>query len=96
MMLDTPYGMLYIRTTEPIAPITQIPASKGVATMKADFRLDGGDFCSTTCTVEPLSEKGKTLFAEMFGQGVVSATLRKSGGLDFARFAEQRGLVVAG
>ena len=47
-------------------------------TMKADFRLDGGDFCSTTCTVEPLSEKGKVLFAEIFGQGAVSATLRKS------------------
>lgn len=62
--------------------------------MQADIRLDGGDFTSTKCTVEALSEKGKVLFAEVFGEGAVSAEMMKSSGLDFARFAEQKGCLV--
>ena len=61
-----------------------------------DIALDGGDFNSTTATVEPLTDAGREFFARHFGSFAVSATLRKSEGLRFAAMAETEGLTVRG
>ena len=58
-----------------------------------DLQVLPGDFTATTCTVEALTDKGRELLAEMYGLGCVSVTMPKSKGFDFARFAEQKGLM---
>ena len=60
----------------------------------ADFNFDFGSFSTTTANVEAVSEKGKVMFAEMFGQGAVSAVLPKSKAADMEVFFQQRGFIV--
>ena len=60
-----------------------------------DLRLSSENFASTEITVEPVSEAGKKFFAEMFGIACCSVTMRKSGGIEFAKFANEKGLRVA-
>jgi hypothetical protein len=67
------------------------PTSPKEATM-SDFTLTSSGFAATTITVEAVTEAGKALFAEMFGRGAVSVEMPKSKGLDFAVFAERKGL----
>lgn len=57
-----------------------------------DFTFTFGDFNTTTISVEAVSEAGKSLLSQMFGQGAVSIELPKSKGEDFARFLTQKGL----
>ena len=56
-----------------------------------DLHVTPFTFQSTEVTVEPVSEKGKTFFAEMFGKGAVSVNMRKSNFLDFELFATRKG-----
>ena len=62
---------------------------------EADIRILPFNFASTEITVEAASEKGRSLFASLFGSGAVSVNLPKSKALDFERFAEQKGMVLA-
>lgn len=66
---------------------TQIPA---------DISIDFGGFHDTSATCAAISERGKVLLASMFGTGCTSIELPKSKADDFARFAEQNGLVWVG
>ena len=60
-----------------------------------DLRFSSpADFSSTEITVEPVSEAGRAMFAEFFGDAC-SVTMLKSGGLEFSEVAGKRGLVVA-
>ena len=61
----------------------------------ADLRFSSESFASTEVTVEPVTEAGERMFAEFFGAGACSVTLRKSGGLELSEVAAERGLVVA-
>jgi len=60
-----------------------------------DFRMDAGDFSSTTAHVEPVSDAGRKLFAELFGAACSSVEMLKSGALDFCVYAERKGLRVS-
>lgn len=59
-----------------------------------DIRIDGQSFQDTEAVVSWESEKGKKVFAEMFGECVVSVNMPKSRALDFGRFCEQHNLEV--
>lgn len=59
----------------------------------ADLRITSENFASTEVTVEPITEAGERMFAEHFGNAC-SVTLRKSGGLEIAKVATERGLRV--
>lgn len=62
---------------------------------EADIRILPFNFASTEITVEAASEKGRSLFASLFGVGAVSVNMPKSKAFDFERFAEQKGMVIA-
>ena len=64
-------------------------------TSSPDFRVDGGDFSSTSATVSAISEAGRNLLSEMFGNGAESVTMPKTKSSDFAVFAMRKGLRVA-
>lgn len=68
------------------------PASRKETAM-FDLQVLPGDFTATTCTVEALTDKGRELLGEVFGLGCVSVVMPKSKGFDFARFADQKGLM---
>jgi len=53
------------------------------------------DFSATEITLEAITEAGKQFLASIFGVGAISITLPKSKAIDFARFAEQKGIQVA-
>lgn len=57
-----------------------------------DFHFNFGDFGATVILVEALSEAGKALFGQMFGEGAVSVALPKSKSKDLALFVSQKGL----
>lgn len=59
---------------------------------QSDFHFIFGDFGATVIIVEALSEAGKSLFGQMFGDGAVSVTLPKSKGEDLACFFSQKNL----
>ncbi len=61
----------------------------------ADIRVLPFEFAATEITLEAASEKGRALFASMFGSGAASVNMKKSSAFDFERFAAQKGLVVA-
>jgi len=60
----------------------------------SEFKITCQDFASTEATIAAQTELGKSLFAQIFGQGAVSVSLPKSKGLDFADFAKRKGLSV--
>ena len=64
-------------------------------TKPADISVKVGGFSSTSVTVSAVSDKAITLFSSFFGEGAVSAELRKSFFGDFVVFARRHGLVVA-
>ena len=51
-----------------------------------DFTITSSSFSSTTSSVAPVSDAGKKLFSEMFGEGVVSVEMPKTKTSDFAVF----------
>ena len=60
----------------------------------ADIRVLPFEFSATEITLEASSDKGRELFASMFGAGALSVTMKKSSAIDFERFAQQKGVVV--
>ena len=52
---------------------------------KADIFVDFGSFSDTTMRVEPLSQKGREWFCKSFGDGAVSANVKKSDGANLDR-----------
>jgi hypothetical protein len=64
------------------------------ATM-SDVSVTPFSFDSTEIEFTANTEKGKALFAAMFGDGAVSVRLPKSRGFDFERYIAQRGLTLA-
>ena len=63
-------------------------------TTQPDFSIDFGAFSNTAVTVKAMTNAGKSLLAEMFGNAAVSFEMPKSRAVDFARFAEQKGLSI--
>ena len=51
-------------------------------------------FESTTMTVKWNTEKGKSLFESVFGNGAMSVEIPKSRGEDFAVFCARKGLII--
>lgn len=49
------------------------------------------DFAATQVEAKPASEKGRALFAELFGPGAASVTLPKSGAGRFIERLDARG-----
>ena len=60
-----------------------------------DIRFSTPDFNATEITVNAVSEAGKNLFGEMFGQGACSINLPKSKAFDFETFVIRKGLKVS-
>ena len=60
----------------------------------ADIRVKPFTFADTEVTIESVSDKGRELFASMFGAGAVSATVRKSYLFDLEKFANAKGVIV--
>ena len=63
----------------------------------SDFKIYPFSFSDTTVTIEPVSEKGKLAFRDHFraGDGCVSWTMQKSGGMEFVAELERIGLTVS-
>lgn len=60
--------------------------------MTADFNINGGDFAQTTIDVAPNTDAGLDLWKILGFGGACSATLTKSGGLEFLAAVEAAGL----
>lgn len=58
-----------------------------------DFEVTG-DFGQTEWTVKAITDKAKSIFAEMFGKGAVSVNIKPSSCEDLTRFLTQKGFSV--
>jgi hypothetical protein len=60
-----------------------------------DIRIDGQRFEDTLAVVSYVSDAGKALFAQLFGDCALSVEMPKSRAIDFSRYCEQKGLEVS-
>ena len=59
-----------------------------------DLSISSFNFNDTEVTITAISNKGKKFFAELYGNGAYSVTLKPSFVGDFILFAKRKGLIV--